>query len=306
MTRYGFSGQIRGLALLGAGLLVVTITEAASAERVNHPAASSAEQDEQDNALLASPWRQVQSSQLRLIAGRQNADGGFVAGLEIVLPDGWKTYWRNPGDAGGVPPELDWSGSENVADTTLIYPAPQRFKDSTGETIGYEGRVVMPVLVKPLDPARGMVLQVRFHYGLCGEICIPVDETLTLDVPRDVAPGLPAELSEALRTTPRSGKDIQPGDPKLVRHEVMLDGDQPRIVLDVDFGREPDTGDLFAEASDGIYLPMAQPKGTETQATRRFEIDLLAANDPAELKGKTLRVTMVGASGQSEASFVIE
>src|SRR5690554_5849285 len=28
------------------------------------------------------------------------------AGLEVSLPDGWKSYWRSPGDA-GLPPALD-------------------------------------------------------------------------------------------------------------------------------------------------------------------------------------------------------
>lgn len=303
MTKSGCSGQVCGFARLGAGLLLVAMTQVAIAD----PVSQRAEQNANGKAVLASPWQQVQTSQLRLIAGREGADGGeILAGLQIVLQDGWKTYWRNPGDAGGVPPELDWSGSENVADATLIYPAPKRFKDRSGETIGYAGQVVMPVLVQPVDPDRGIVLNVRFEYGICGDVCIPVEQTLTLNVPREAAPGLPAELSRALKNSPRSGKDIQPGDPKLVHHEVRLEGAQPRIVLDVDFGQDPQAGDVFAEASDGIYVPMAQPKNSDTQVPRRFEIDLLAANDPAELKGKTLRVTMVGAAGQSEASFVIE
>jgi suppressor for copper-sensitivity B len=36
------------------------------------------------------------------------------AGLHILLGEGWKTYWRSPGDA-GMPPRMDWSGSTNVA-----------------------------------------------------------------------------------------------------------------------------------------------------------------------------------------------
>lgn len=288
--------------------MLLAMTQAVSAGQVSRAAMQSEGHDlVSSTAALASPWQPVQSSQVRLIAGRQDADGReIVAGFQMVLQTDWKTYWRNPGDAGGVPPELDWTGSENVESATLLYPAPQRFKDRSGETIGYEDNVVLPVLIKPVDPESDVVLRVQLHFGICGEICIPVEQKLTLNVPRRPVSGLPVELSEALENIPRSGSDIQPGDPKLVSHEVRLDGDQPRIMLDVDFGLKPEAGDVFVEASDGIYLPMTQPKDSGNGVARRFEIDLLAANDPAELKGKTLRITMVGAGGQSEASFVID
>jgi len=308
MKTSGLSRLLRASARFVAGGLLLAMTQqAALAGQLSRAEIQNDEHNLGREAVLATQWQPVQSSQVRLIAGRRGADGQeIVAGLQMMLQDGWKTYWRNPGDAGGVPPELDWTGSENVESATLLYPAPRRFKDRSGETIGYEGSVVLPVLVKPVDPDRPVVLNPGINFGLCGDICIPVQQKLTLEVPREAAPGLPVALSQALESIPRHGKDIRPGDPKLVHHEVKLNGDQPRIVLDVDFGQEPEAGDVFAEASDGIYLPMPQPKAGESRTTRRFEIDLLAANDPAELKGKTLRVTMVGAGGASEASLYID
>jgi len=262
-------------------------------------------------AGVASAWTQAQMAQVRLVAGKQaGAAGGseIVAGVEIALEDGWKTYWRNPGDAGGVPPELGWSNSENVAETKLLYPAPKRFKDKTGETIGYKGSVVLPVIVRADDPSRAVNLQGVLNFGICREICVPVTAELRLTVPADLKPGLPPVLRTALEQAPRGGDAIKAGDPKLVSHEVVLDGDKPRIVLNVDLGAEGETGtgDVFAEASDGVYLPMPQRADGRAEGPARFEIDLTAANDPQELKGKTIRVTMIGPKGQSEASFVVD
>lgn len=258
-------------------------------------------------AGLTSPWQDAQMSQVRLLAGRQvPADREIVLGIEVALEDGWKTYWRSPGDAGGVPPELDWSGSENVAETQLLFPAPKRFTDKSGETIGYDGKVVLPVLVRPSDPGRAVELRAQFHYGICREICVPVTAELALTVPPQAVLGLPEELAQALSSIPRSGAAVKPSDPKLVAHAVTLEGAKPRIVLDVDLGPGAETGDVFAEASEGIYLPMPQRTKDDGSGLVRFEIDLLAANDLAELKGKTIRVTMVGSEGQSEASFVAE
>lgn len=280
------------MALLCGGLFVVNWTRGVSAQELG----------------VASPWQETQMSQVRLVAGRQGLDGGkIVAGIEIELQDGWKTYWRSPGDAGGVPPELDWSGSQNVAETRLVYPAPKRFKDKAGETIGYKGRVVLPVLVEPADENQPVELRAQFHFGICRDICIPVAAELDLTVPPNAEPGLPPELALAMSRTPRSGSALRPSDPKLVAHDVILEGPKPRIVLDVDLGPKSETGDVFAEASGGVYLPMPQRvKDGNGSSGSRFEIDLLAANDPAELSGKTVRVTMVGPEGQSEATFDIE
>jgi DsbC/DsbD-like thiol-disulfide interchange protein len=255
----------------------------------------------------ASAWQEAQMSQVRLLAGRQGSDGEkIVAGIEIALEDGWKTYWRTPGDAGGVPPEVDWTTSENVKETQLLYPAPKRFKDKAGETIGYKGSVVLPVLVEPEDPNRPVELSAQFHFGICREICVPVTADLKLSVSPDLEPGLPEELAAALTRTPRRGDQVRSSDPKLVAYEVVLEGAKPRIVLEVDLGRGAETGDVFVEASDGVYLPMAQRVKDGNSQASRFEINLLEANDPAELKGKTVRVTMVGPEGQSEARFVVE
>ena len=46
--------------------------------------------------------------------------GTVSAGLALVLGEGWKTYWRTPGEV-GFPPEIDWTGSRNVAEVELLH-----------------------------------------------------------------------------------------------------------------------------------------------------------------------------------------
>ena len=291
MKDAGFSGRVYSLALLSAALVATSVT----VSNIGHA------------AELSSPWHEAHMSQVRLIAARRG-DGGqeIVAGIQIALQPGWKTYWRNPGDAGGVPPEFDWSGSGNVAKTEVLYPVPKRFRDPAGETIGYKGNVVMPVLVRPADSSQDVELRVKFNFGICSDICVPVEKELTVDVPRKAEAGLPSLLQRALDHIPRSGTAVKAGDPKLVEQDVHLTGDKPHILLDVDFGSAPEKGDVFAEASDGFYLPMPKRIKEETSKTSRFEIDLREADDVAKLKGKTIRLTLVGAEGQTETTFVVE
>ena len=83
-----------------------------------------------------------------IVNGWQMADGSHVAALKFVLADGWKTYWRAPGEA-GIPPQFDWRGSRNLARAEIEWPTPKQTMTNGMRTIGYEH-----VLVLPLDTYR--------------------------------------------------------------------------------------------------------------------------------------------------------
>ena len=107
----------------------------------------------------------------------------FLAGVEMQLETGWKTYWKNPGDS-GIAPTFDWSESENVQHVDLRWPAPQRFDDPGDVTFGYKDRVLWPLNVVPADAGRPVTLRVSMLYGVCSEsICVPREENLALTIP---------------------------------------------------------------------------------------------------------------------------
>src|SRR4051812_16049920 len=136
----------------------------------------------------AAGWAQGHHSRARLISGVTATPGDFLAGIEIALDEGFKTYWRNPGES-GLPPAFDWSGSENVARAEVLWPAPTRFEDPGGVSYGYADRVVLPVRVTLRDPAKPARLALKLDYGVCKDICIPAHAELTLaPSDRDTAP----------------------------------------------------------------------------------------------------------------------
>ena len=141
-------------------------------------------------AEIASDWVEGHSSRARLVGG-----GDGMAGVELQLPEGWKTYWRTPGEAGGVPPSFDWSKSTNLDSAQVLYPAPKRFTDKAGDTIGYKGNVMFPVRLKPKDPSKPIDVQLALDYGVCKDICIPAEAELTLTVPPDAAAMRPTSSS---------------------------------------------------------------------------------------------------------------
>ncbi len=258
--------------------------------------------------VLASSWITEQAAKSRLIAGvAAGADGErrLYAGLEIALEDGWKTYWRNPGSS-GVPPSIDWTGSDNIAEVKLEFPAPQRFKDKDGDTIGYKHSVILPLALKLKDPSRPARLDLTAEFGICRDVCIPVQPKLTLALPPATAGNqLAAALQQALRRVP-SPTAKSKGDPRLQSVKVELAGSKPSLTIAATFPGAPAKADVFLEAPDGIWIPLPKPAATGENGQLQFHVDLSQGADIADLKGRSIRATLVGAEGQSEASFKLE
>jgi suppressor for copper-sensitivity B len=137
-----------------------------------------------DAAPPASQWAETEQTAVRLIAATEavGTTETVPLGLEFRLEEGWKIYWRSPGDA-GFPPRPDWSGSENLAEATLSWPVPARFSVLGLETLGYEDAVVLPIAARLERPGQSVRLRASVDYLTCKEICIPYTAELALDLP---------------------------------------------------------------------------------------------------------------------------
>ena len=254
----------------------------------------------------ASPWVAGHKSKARLMAGRTPpADGDkLLAFVEIALEPGWKTYWRTPGDAGGLPPSFDWSKSSNLASADVMFPAPQRFTDKSGNTIGYRDGLVLPVAFTAKAPGEPVSLVVGLQYGICKEVCVPVETELMLDVLPDEMALAPSGALQALDDVPRPQAGAKTGDPVLLRAESVLDGASPKISIEARFPADAARTDVFLEAPDGLFLPIPERVGEGKDGALVFEAGLGADVDLARLAGKTVTVTLVGETGASVATFV--
>src|SRR4051812_36096539 len=114
-------------------------------------------------AVLGGAWVTLDAAKVRLVDGGLT-QGHRLAGVQIELDPGWKTYWRVPGES-GVPPAFDWSGSDNLKHAEVFFPAPTRLVDQGGEAIGYEDRVVFPVAVEASDRGKPVALKLDLHFA---------------------------------------------------------------------------------------------------------------------------------------------
>jgi len=120
-----------------------------------------------------------------------------MAGLELSLAPGWKTYWRSPGDA-GIPPEFNWKGARNLNAVHVHWPSPGIFWEGSMRSVGYKGRVVWPLTIAPKQDGQDIQLKGKVHIGICSDICIPATLEIDTTLPATSntrTPGIVAALS---------------------------------------------------------------------------------------------------------------
>jgi DsbC/DsbD-like thiol-disulfide interchange protein len=195
-------------------------------------------------------------------------------GVLIELDPGWKTYWRMPGEA-GVPPEFTWTTSA-PADVRVSFPAPARYADQSGETVGYEGSVLFPAVVTP-EAATQLDLGLDLFFAVCKDICIPATSqaSITLGtVMRD--PQGSARVGQAAAAVPAQGSAVTSAS-------LLVEGGKPVLMLELNERPE----DIFVETPTSAYFrsPVFSADGRQA----RLAIDNL--KDPGKLAGTALRLT---------------
>ena len=97
----------------------------------------------------------------------------FYFGVKIILEEGWKTYWKNPGEA-GAPMSIDFNDNSGILEKEILFPFPKRFTDYEIETIGYEKEIIFPVRLKLDENKKKITSKINLQYLVCKDICIPI------------------------------------------------------------------------------------------------------------------------------------
>jgi DsbC/DsbD-like thiol-disulfide interchange protein len=285
------------------GETMSTLRMVAAAASLGLAAVAPAGAEPARDADAASSWVELHASRARLVAGQSAPAGGTrLAGLEIEMQEGWKTYWRMPGDA-GVPPTFDWSGSANAAHIKVLYPAPMRIQEAGGEVIGYKRAVLFPIEVTPQDAAKPVTLKLSMELGICREICVPAVGTFELTLSPTRASARPDAVAAAVERVPRQQTQRRPQDPELKLVAVSDGASGPRLNIAAAFHGSKGA-DVFVEAPDGLYVPLPHKEAQGADGVVRFGVGL-PGDLARDLKGKTLTITLVSETGASEAQWTV-
>ena len=225
--------------------------------------------------LVSSPAAAAAKPYRVSMIGDSYSDGGWLTGVRVELAEGWKTYWRMPGES-AIPPEFSWKPSA-PAEITVLYPLPVRLTDPGGEAVGYKHEVVFPVTVKTAAED-GVRLDLDLFFAVCAEVCIPASATASVNLGMASNDPLGSSIVEQWRA-----QVPVPGTPVAAASVAMDDG---KPVLELELAEPAD--DIFVEMEGGAYF--RQPAFSADGRQARLVIDNI--NDPAKLEGATLKLTV--------------
>ncbi|HAU28538.1 MAG TPA: hypothetical protein DCW68_00285 [Rhodospirillaceae bacterium] len=253
-------------------------------------------------AEIASSWQTDGALSARLLSS-ETATGTLPeigAGLEISLQEGTKLYWRSPGDA-GIAPTFDWTGSENLKNTEIHWPAPVRHSEFGFESHVYEGHVLLPISLVPETAGKPLRATLELEALLCSELCTPTHLNLNLEIPAGTA-GLTPDanrLAEAIASLPA------PEGPETgtIREATFADGILSVTVATPSPLSHPD---IFVETDAVASFDAPQVETRADGRTTTFHLRMRpSAIAPETLVGLAMTFTMTGGARALETTAIV-
>lgn len=128
--------------------------------------------------------------------------------ITLTLPDGWHTYWQNPGDV-GLAPTFQWDASHPLTFSEIVYSPPTRFETDGIVSYGYEHMADFYVKAST-DTSLTTPITVTLNAAwlICKTDCIPTSSTVAIQLFPDSRP--PKSDSIKLHSLPLNALTITP------------------------------------------------------------------------------------------------
>lgn len=233
----------------------------------------------------SSSWAEADGGRVRLVtSGVPDGDSRLRGALQIQLRPGWKTYWRDPGEA-GVPPTIDVSASPWVRAASLDFPAPERHLDGDYAWAGYGHSVSLPVVFETVPGVAPGSIDAAVFLGICETICVPLQATLAIDPSRDAdAPDDATIVADAFEALPLPASEAFGIE--------LVKAEKDDIVVEVHVP-EGDAGELFLAGSDDYLFGV--PEAFEERGKPHFRIPV--SRPDSTPSGAGFHYTLVTRSG---------
>ncbi len=225
-----------------------------------------------------------------LLTGQVDAgESDIWIGVRLTLGPGWKTYWKSPGDA-GFPTEFDWSGSSNIVDAEVSWPAPSRLSVLGLETIGYAHDVLFPVRIKLRDPAVETRIGLKLVIYACSTICVREERVLAATIHPGASGDFQATIDAWRSRVPQAASNVL----SILSIERSLTG-PASLQIEIASTRPLLEPDVFVESDPS--LSGARPVVTFDRDNRATLIVNLPGETAESLRTRPLTATIV--SGNS-------
>ncbi|MEM9049404.1 MAG: protein-disulfide reductase DsbD domain-containing protein [Pseudomonadota bacterium] len=250
-------------------------------------------------AQILTPIDQMEPASLRLTDGWREEDGSRIVALVFDLQPGWKTYWRAPGEL-GIPPQFDWSGSQNLAQADPLWPVPDIYEAMGMRYPAFADRLVLPVRLRAQNPALPVTVRMNAFFGVCEDVCMPAEAYVEAALPPDSGQGVEAALIQtALADRPL---DAETGGLASVECALRPDGYVVELTATMTFYAAFAAEIVMIEAPiEDLWIsdPVVRQDGSRVTATTRLDY---FGEGPLVLDRDRLRFTVIGPDGAVEVS----
>ncbi|WP_145590123.1 protein-disulfide reductase DsbD family protein [Yersinia aleksiciae] len=214
--------------------------------------------------------------------------------LAVQLEDGWKTYWRSPGE-GGIAPTIVWD--QPLGAVKWFWPVPQRFDVSGISTQGYHEQVMLPIVISGKRPK---TLSGTLTLSTCSNVCILTDYPFSLDLSSSVSTEdqqqFAHDFAQAMGQVPIANALTQQIQAGYGNGEVQI------LALREEGWQQPA---LFFDTLDDVDLgkPIVSVQGQ--QLSVRVPATDGWGEGTADLRGKPLTMVITDAGLAQEATLTI-
>lgn len=226
-------------------------------------------------------------AEVRLRADSSGKEGTRLL-LDVQLQNGWKTYWRSPGE-GGIAPQIRWQ--DPALKARWFWPTPQRFEVAGISTQGYHQHVSLPIVIDGKAPR---TLAGTLTLSTCSNVCILTDYPFSLDLSEPNAQSFNFDFANAMGKVPiASGLSdtlsagYQPGELQIIA-ERAAGWQQPELFFDTLSGAS-------------IGKPVVKIDGSRLEA--RVPVSDEWGDSAPDLRGKILSL-VIADSGLAQQSSV--
>ncbi len=229
-------------------------------------------------------------TKVRLLISAESAKPGetILAAVQMKMPPGWHTYWRNPGDSGS-PTEIAWTLPDGISPGEIQWPVPRKDTAAAGDskfiTYVFDGEAVLlvPLKISPNIPLGEKRISAKVSWQECETICVMGNANLngTFTVGTESNPSRSfGSIQEAQKKLPQTNLAFT-----VTSSLEILDAESASLLLQLPKATGK-TWDFFPYANEAADVQAETDSAmTEAGLILRKKIKKTGADWPKEIRG---------------------
>ncbi|MGI8966194.1 MAG: protein-disulfide reductase DsbD domain-containing protein, partial [Limisphaerales bacterium] len=241
-------------------------------------------------------------TETHLILSAETARPGETiwAGIQMQMPPGWHTYWKNSGESGG-PTEIKWEFSNGISAGEIQWQLPEKLSLGGLTTYVYQNEVVLLV---PLQLAKDLTsgtleIKAAVSWLECAELCIPgkADVKTTLTIGAESKPSTNSALLETWQ------KKLPQKEPDLSARsfwEKKAEGDLRPLILE--WNSSSAEADFFPYSSEKFEV---QPATENLSQDKKIQLRKLVKKSEGDWP-KQISGVLIEKGGEGKIGYEVE